>query len=138
MVAELQIQPMTQEEFDAAKHVTLDPIECLRCGRWLISRASIVRGYGAACALSQALEELSHGSMRNPRKTFAPKPVVEFFQVSDVFWEVTDYRGLTIGELRQTKNGAWSIVLWDRKVDLDADLQNAKRRVARILERMGR
>jgi hypothetical protein len=123
---------MSQEEFDAAKHVTLNPIECLRCGRWLMSRASIVRGYGTTCALLQALEELSHGS-RNPEKAFRPKPIVDFYEVEEGHWEISDHRNLVIGELKQTKGGAWIISLWGQKLDLDADLTNAKKRVERIL-----
>jgi hypothetical protein len=133
------LHPMTEAEFEAAKHVTLDPIPCLRCGRILMSPGSIVRGYGQMCAFLQALEELSHGQNRNPKKLFTAKETVDFYQVSDTLIELVDHRNLVVGELRRTKGGGvWKIVLWGKYVDLDANLDSAKRRVIRILDRMGR
>jgi hypothetical protein len=133
------IQPMTEAEFEAAKAVTLDPIPCLRCGRILMSPGSIVRGYGQMCAFLQALEELSHGQNRNPKKDAAAKETVDFYQVSADLVELVDHRNLVVGELRRAKGGeVWKIILWGKFVDLDANLDSAKRRVIRILDRMGR
>jgi hypothetical protein len=64
--------------------------------------------------------------------------VVEFYEVTEDLWEVVDHRDLVVGQLHRTRTGAWMIYLWDKKVDLDVDLSNAKRRVARIIEKMGR
>jgi hypothetical protein len=135
------LEPMTQAEFDAAKEVTLDPIPCLRCGRMLMSPGSIVRGYGITCAFLQALEELSHGQARNPDKGPAvyPKETAEFYEVSNDLIEVVDHRNLVIGELRRSKKGgAWSLILWGKLVDIDMELPSAKRRMLRILDKMGR
>lgn len=135
----IDLQPMTEAEYEEAKKVTLQPIECLRCGRYLTSPGSIVRGYGATCCLLQALEELSHGQNRNPNQNPTPKETVEFYEVSADLIELVDHRNLVVGELRRTKSkGAWQIILWSKTVDIDANLDSAKRRVVRILDRMAR
>lgn len=132
-------EPMSEEAFQEAASKLPDPIQCLRCGRWLYSKGSIVRGYGQTCAFLAALEELSHGP-RSPDKPFRIKPTAEFVRISDTLYEIVDHRDLAIGELRRDPRtvGSWRIWLWGHHLDLDADLESAKVRTTRILDRMGR
>jgi hypothetical protein len=128
-------EPMTDAEFQSASAILPQPIACLRCGRPLFSRASILRGYGMTCAWHQALEELSYPG-RNPKRP----PVIHaatFERINQNRFEIVGRNDTVVGHLT-LRGSQWWIELWDTAIDFDLDLGNAKRRALRILERMGR
>lgn len=126
---------MTEAEWQAAVAANPTPIQCHRCGKWLFSKLSILRGYGAKCAFLHALEELSHGS-RGYRGLSLQDPTVDFVYLSGDVWIIEDKAHREVGRITLGKDGSWWISIWGDTVDFDKDLGNAKARAIRIFAHM--
>lgn len=125
---------MTEAEWQEAVAANPTPIQCHRCGKWLFSKLSILRGYGAKCAFLHALEELSHTDLR--RKHYFAEPTVDFVYLSGDVWIIEDKAHREVGRITLGKDGSWWISIWGDTVDFDKDLDNAKARAIRIFAHM--
>lgn len=124
---------MTEAEWEAAVAANPTPVQCHRCGRWLFSKRSILRGYGAKCAFLQALEELSRAV---PYKRALADPTVHFEEIEHHVWSIRDRSEREVGRITLGKDRAWWISVWGDTVDFDKSLVNAKVRAERIFLHM--
>jgi hypothetical protein len=147
MVAELRSIPertesMTDEQWEEAKAAFPTARQCERCGRWLFSPTSIMRGFGARCAWLTALEALGEAvpsSKFSTPQSWDKIPVVEFAEVGTGIWEIYDKYDRVVGEIKRERveDGVYWIYVWGDKVDFDTQLAAAKRRAIRVIENMG-
>jgi Family of unknown function (DUF6011) len=144
MVAELRQLPertetMSDQEWEQAKAKFPTARQCERCGRWLYSPASIMRGYGQRCAWLTALEALGEAvptAKFGEGRSWEKVPVVEFAEVETGHWEAYDAYDRVVGDIRK-KGDRYDIFLWNDRVDFDTRLDSAKRRLTRVIENMG-
>jgi hypothetical protein len=133
-------ETMTDVEWEQAKALFPTARQCERCGRWLFSPASIMRGFGQRCAWLTALEALGEAvPSRNYSEgvKWQDVPVVEFAETSTGHWEAYDAYDRVVGDIKREAGGnVYWIYVWNDKVDFDTQLAGAKRRLTRIIENM--
>jgi Family of unknown function (DUF6011) len=126
------IQPVSDADWNAAlAAVGPEPVECLRCGRWLHNRLSILRKFGPSCFIQQALETISNAPYP-PLKLTTRQTVKIVPTESKTRFLVHDLAGQQVGEIVANERGTWNIYAFGKYVDLDANFESAKRRTQRI------